>query len=104
MSNIANRYRDIGQLEKSLSYYEKALSIDSGDPILQSNFKRLNRIANFKLISISSFYESLLFHHTIRKDGVIGEITYKKYLYNDATEGMASLLEKVGTKKSAEND
>ena len=92
LSNIANRYRDIGQIEKSLSYYEKALSIDSGDPILQSNFKRLNRIANFKLISISSFYESLLFHHTIRKDGVIGEITYKKYQYNDATEEMLDHL------------
>ena len=92
MSNIANRYRDIGQLEKSLSYYEKALSIDSSDPILQSNFKRLNRIVNLNLISISSFYESFLFHHTIRKDGVIGEVTYKKYKYNDATEAMVDHL------------
>ena len=75
-----------------MSYYEKALSIDSSDPILQSNFKRLNRIVNLKLISISSFYESFLFHHTIRKDGVIGEVTYKKYIYNDATEAMVDHL------------
>ena len=45
-----------------------------------------------ELISISSFYESFLFHHTIRKDGVIGEVTYKKYIYNDATEAMVDHL------------
>ena len=83
LSNVANRYRDIGELEKARKYYQKAIDINSNDSILLYNFAILDKIENFQVTTLESFPLAFIFHYRIRKNG---GVFHEKYNYTKATE------------------
>ena len=83
LTNVANRYRDIGELEEARKYYQKAIDINPNDSILLHNFAVLKKIEKFEVTTMESFPLAFAFHYRIRLNG---GVFHKKYNYTKATE------------------